>query len=174
MSATFNKEKNKGVPGGEREREENDRRTIPERIATYFRTAISLANLFSPGSRNEVEAAGLSETATTTPLRKPGDDIPRRGWYMEGVEEEGRGEGRVRCAQLALQHSRGLSRGEIYKKETRISRKENGLGTRDENVRDGTTRWPRVPSNIFLSLGTRSNVGRPSPTVQDISLDSTL
>ena len=56
-----------------------DRRTIPERMATYFLTAISLANLFSPGSTNEVEAAGLSERATTIPLRKPRDDILQPG-----------------------------------------------------------------------------------------------
>ena len=84
MSATF--------IGGTKER---DRRTIPERMATYFLTAISLANLFSPGSTNEVEAAGLSETATTIPLRKPGDDIPRperstvMGRGKEGRREEG-------------------------------------------------------------------------------------
>jgi len=54
---------------------EGDRRTIPERMATYLLTAISLANLFSPGSMNEVEAAGLSERATTIPLRKRRDDI---------------------------------------------------------------------------------------------------
>ncbi|KAF9649254.1 hypothetical protein BDM02DRAFT_3260470 [Thelephora ganbajun] len=61
-------------------------------MATYFLTAISLANLFSPGSTNEVEAAGLSEMATTIPLRKPRDDIPRpekvKG-YMDGVGEGG-------------------------------------------------------------------------------------
>jgi hypothetical protein len=85
VSATFN--------GGHRNERREDMRTIPERIATYFRTAISLANLFNPGSRNEVEAAGLSDTATTIPLRKPRDDIRGRGWYMEGVEEEGRREG---------------------------------------------------------------------------------
>ena len=60
---------------GRRNTKEGDGRTIPERMATYFLTTISLANLFSPGSTNEVEAAGLSETATTIPLRKPGDDI---------------------------------------------------------------------------------------------------
>lgn len=43
----------------------------------YFLTTIPLANLLSPGSTNEAEAAGLSETATTIPLRKPKDDIPR-------------------------------------------------------------------------------------------------
>lgn len=53
-------------------------RTIPERIATYFRTAIFLADSFSSGSTNKVEAAGLSETATTNPLRKPEDDIGQR------------------------------------------------------------------------------------------------
>jgi hypothetical protein len=59
--------------------EEGDRRTIPEMMATYLLTAISLANLFSPGSTNEVEAAGLSERATTIPLRKRRDDIPQPG-----------------------------------------------------------------------------------------------
>ena len=59
------------------ETKEGDRRTIPERMATYFLTPISLANLFSPGSTNEVEAAGLSETATTIPLRNPKDDMPQ-------------------------------------------------------------------------------------------------
>ena len=69
MSATF-------IDGdGNSGTREGDGRTIPERMATYFLTAILLANLFSPGSTNEVEAAGLRETATTIPLRKPEDDI---------------------------------------------------------------------------------------------------
>ena len=81
VSATFDGTEGLGGRG-------KDMRTIPERMATYFLTTISLANLFSPESTNEVEAAGLSETATTIPLRKPEDDIPR----PEKVEEVESGE----------------------------------------------------------------------------------
>lgn len=76
-----------------------NRRTIPDMIARYFSTLISLANFCSSVSKNEpVEAAGLSETATTTPFRQTGEeDILRlqgRRRDTAGAEEEG--EGRVR------------------------------------------------------------------------------
>ena len=76
-------------------------------MATYFLTPISLANLFSPGSRNEVEAAGLSETATTIPLRKPRDDIPRpeKSTFV-WREERRREEGEEERSRLALSSPR--------------------------------------------------------------------
>jgi hypothetical protein len=85
-----------GETRGRRNTKEGDGRTIPERMATYFLTTISLANLFSPGSTNEVEAAGLSETATTIPLRKPGDDIlpqPEKSTVVQRVRGGREGEG---------------------------------------------------------------------------------
>ena len=86
--------------------EEGDGRTIPKRMATYLLTAISLANLFSPGSTNEVEAEGLSERATTIPLRKPRDDIPQSGeltvvWRERG-RRDGEREGEKEGSRLAL------------------------------------------------------------------------
>lgn len=117
MSSTFI-DGNTELKGNERR---GDGRTIPERMATYFLTVISLANLFSPGSTNEVEAAGLSETATTTPLRKANDDIPESKsstdvWRERGKEGQ---KGETRLAQSSGRLFRKIKKMGIGRKEKR-------------------------------------------------------
>jgi len=128
--------------GGTKER---DRRTIPERMATYFLTAISLANWFSPGSTNEVEAAGLSETATTIPLRKPGDDIPRP--ESSTVVERGK-EGRKEEGGKGFPDSPYPLEGFSGKTKNCGLAERRGLTQNETKVR---TRWPHVrPKCSFL------------------------
>ena len=126
------------------ETKEEDRRTIPERMATYFLTTISLANLFSPGSTNEVEAAGLSETATTIPLRKPRDDILQPEKYR-GSEERRGGGGRGRKRDPDSLYPLEDFSGKIEK--LGIGRKKRaGAKTKEEFA----TRWPHVrPKSSF-------------------------